>query len=81
VILSDIGGAREMIDVGIEGFVLTRDGLETRLPELLATLASEPGLRRCLGAAAGRRVERNFSLEEMVSRYVQLLRQRPGESS
>lgn len=69
VILSDVGGAREMIDDGIEGFVVSLAELRARLPTILAALSADVTRREHMGAAARSRVVRCFSLESMVANY------------
>lgn len=69
VILSNIGGAGEMVRHGVDGFVLSLDELEARLPPLLAGLCAAPMRRAQLGLAARERIEREFSLEAMAERY------------
>jgi len=74
VILSDIGGAREMIDDGVEGFIIGHTEMRARLPSLLAALCADTRRRARLGEAGRRRVERCFSLDVMVTNYLELLR-------
>ncbi len=81
VILSDIGGAREMVRDRVEGFVIARSELDARLPALLAALCADTRRRTQLGEAARRRVASAFSLESMVEGYRNLLRPRAGEES
>jgi len=38
-VLTDVGGAREMIDDGVEGYIVSSAELEARLPGLIAGLA------------------------------------------
>jgi glycosyltransferase involved in cell wall biosynthesis len=76
VILSDVGGAREMISDGGEGFIVAPRELDARLPPMLAALCADTRRRARLGEAARRRVERMFSQESMVASYRDLLR--PG---
>jgi glycosyltransferase involved in cell wall biosynthesis len=77
VILSRVGGAAEMIEDGKTGFLVDPHELHERLPKLLAQLARNPGTRRELGARARQHVERDFSLQNMVQRYEDLI-QRVG---
>jgi len=72
LILSEIGGAREMIDDGVEGYVVPIEDIERRLPELLLRLAQDRRLRERLGRAATRRARSAFSLEAMIDRYSEL---------
>ncbi len=81
VILSDIGGAREMVRDGVDGFVIARSELNARLPALLAALWADNRRRTQLGEAARRRVESSFSMESMVEGYRNLLRSGAGEES
>ena len=67
VVHSDIGGAKEMIHPGHDGFLFPVNDTGT-LVERLAALA-DPALRRELGANARRSVEERFSEQAMVERY------------
>jgi glycosyltransferase involved in cell wall biosynthesis len=78
VILSSIGGAREMVDDGVEGFVVTPTEMHARLPALLAALCADVRRRARLGTAARERVERSFSLDAMVARYEGVLTEVQG---
>jgi len=69
VILSDIGGAREMIDDGIEGYVVSPTELGPRLPALIAALYAEPRKRQQMGQAARARVVSCFSVSAMAAAY------------
>lgn len=71
VVHSDVGGAREMIEHGGNGFVFPV-GDTPSLVESLAVLA-QPDVRRRLGAAARRTVETRFTERAMVERYEQIL--------
>ncbi len=73
VILSSVGGGREMVDDAVEGFVVTPTEMNARLPALLAALCADVRRRARLGTAARERVERSFSLEAMVARYEGML--------
>ncbi len=78
VILSDIGGAREMIDDGVEGYVVSATELAARLPALIAALYADRRKRLQMGQAARRRAETRFSVAAMVAAYRALL---GGESA
>jgi glycosyltransferase involved in cell wall biosynthesis len=78
VILSDIGGAREMIDDGVEGYVVSPTELPARLPALVAALYADQRKRQQMGLAARRRAETSFSVAAMVANYRALL---GGESA
>ena len=69
VILSDIGGAREMITGGVEGYVVSPTELAARLPALLAALYADRRKRQQMGAAARSRAVNCFSQPAMVASY------------
>lgn len=69
VILSNIGGAREMINDGVEGYVVSPTELAARLPALIAALYSDKRKRMQMGAAARSRVVNCFSVPAMVAGY------------
>jgi len=69
VILSDIGGAREMISDGVEGYVVSTTELAARLPALIAHLYADRRKRLQMGAAARARAVNCFSLSAMVAGY------------
>ena len=73
VILSDIGGAREMIDDGVEGYVVSPTELPARLPALCAALYAEPRKRLQMGQAARARAVSCFSVSAMAAAYRGLL--------
>ena len=73
VVLSDIGGAAEMVRPGREGFLFPA-GDTAALVERLAVLQDE-SLRRRMGASARETVEARFSEHAMVDQYESLLRQ------
>lgn len=73
VVATDVGGASEIIEDGVNGFLVPVDR-----PELFAKrcveIVADPGLRRSMGASASRKIQA-FSLDGQVSRYVELYRQ------
>jgi len=73
VILSDIGGAREMITDGVEGYVVSPTELPARLPALIAALYADRRKRQQMGAAARHRAVNCFSVPAMVAAYRALL--------
>ncbi len=79
VILSDVGGAREMIDDGVEGYVVSRTELPARLPALIAALYAEPRKRLQMGQAARARAISCFSVAAMSAAYRDLVGN-PGTS-
>jgi len=77
VILSDVGGAAEMVRDGIDGRVLLRDDLQRALPEALHAFALDRQLTARAGLAARQRVEARFSFDSMVAEYEQLIGRAP----
>ena len=73
VILSDIGGAREMITDGVEGYVVAPAELAARLPAMIAALYSDRRKRQQMGTAARNRATSCFSVAGMVAGYRGLL--------
>ncbi len=69
VILSDIGGAREMIDDGVEGYVVSLNELAARLPAMIAALYADRRKRQQMGIAARRRAVACFSVAAMLAGY------------
>jgi glycosyltransferase involved in cell wall biosynthesis len=69
VILSDIGGAREMITDGVEGYVVSPPELAARLPAMIAQLYADRRKRLQMGAAARARAVNCFSVSAMVAGY------------
>ncbi len=78
VVLSDIGGAAEMVQHGKSGMLFPTGDIDT-LASILADLHASPEMRRSLGIAARRRVLELFRFADMVSRYATLQSHRaPG---
>ena len=73
VVLSEIGGATEMVSNGVDGFTLDRTELDSRLAPLLAELHAKADLRERIGRAARERVLREFSQSGMVAGYATLI--------
>jgi glycosyltransferase involved in cell wall biosynthesis len=73
VVHSDVGGAAEMIDPGVNG-LLFPVGDTPRLVECLAQLA-HPEARARMGRAARERVENSFSERTMIERYELMLQE------
>jgi glycosyltransferase involved in cell wall biosynthesis len=73
VILSNIGGAREMIHDGVEGYVVNPTELAARLPAIVSALYADARKRRQMGNAARDRAVSCFSVPAMVAGYRGLL--------
>jgi glycosyltransferase involved in cell wall biosynthesis len=72
MVMTDIGGAREIVEDGQSGFVVPVTDTAL-LADRLQALA-DPELRHRLGAAARRRVETHFDYGAMVDAYAALFR-------
>jgi glycosyltransferase involved in cell wall biosynthesis len=77
VVLSNVGGAGEMVRDGIDGFTLELSALDDALPQLLSRLRHDQELRERVGRAGRDRVIRDFSLRGMIDRYALLLEADP----
>lgn len=71
IVLTSAGGNVELVKDGVEGFFFCR-GDKVSLAALIARLGADAALRQALGQAGRKRVESNFSLVRMISRYRQL---------
>lgn len=73
VVTTGVGGMPEAVTDGVEGFLVPeRDPVATAAA--LARLATSPQLRRNMGAAARRRVEQDFRLDNQVDAFADLFR-------
>ena len=68
VVLTDIGGAREMVTDGSEGFIVP-PGDQAALEQALRVLCNDAALAGRMGAAARARVEGQFAFARMVEAY------------
>lgn len=68
VIVTDVGGCRELIAEGAVGYVVPPGDAATLADRMARLLTDEP-LRRRMGAAARRHFEAHFSLPRMVATY------------
>lgn len=71
IVATDVGGIPEQIIEGQTGFLVLA-GDAHALAERLILLMNSPDLLRSMGAAAARDATERFSLERMISSYVQL---------
>ncbi|HEV7138839.1 MAG TPA: glycosyltransferase [Steroidobacteraceae bacterium] len=67
LVMSDVGGAREQVIHGEQGFLFPAGDLDS-LTTCLATLTAQP-LRLQFGEAAARRARGHFSVQSMTSRF------------
>ena len=68
VVATRCGGPEEMVEDGVEGFLVPR-GSATGVADALATLISDAALRRRMGVAARDKAVSRFSTGAMVSGY------------
>jgi len=73
-----VGGNLEVLTDGADGLHVPRGDAAASAAALLR-LARDPELRRSLGAAARNRMIRDYSIERMVARYVDLYREVTGK--
>ena len=71
VVATRVGGNAELVEEGVTG-TLVPPGSPDALADALATYADNPETRRERGRAARARVEREFTMAAMVSRYVEV---------
>lgn len=71
VVLSDVGGAREMVDPGVNGYLYPPGDTKELAKQL--SLATDPDTRARMGRAAREIVETRFSAERMADRYETLI--------
>lgn len=72
VVLSDAGGAGEMVSEGVNGFLFQPGDID-KLAQILALLAKDSELVKQMGQAARCSVEEKFSFSRMVDDYKALL--------
>lgn len=70
-VASNVGGNPDLIVHGEDGCLFESEDLAT-LTALLGALCRDAGRRAALGAAARRRIEREFSIDAMIARYERL---------
>jgi glycosyltransferase involved in cell wall biosynthesis len=66
VVVTECGGMREVVDDGVDGFVVPV-GDRAALAERVVALARDEGLRRRVGAAAAARARREFDISRQVA--------------
>ena len=77
VVTTDVGGMAEAVTDGVEGFLVPpRDPAATA--GALYRLWAQPELRRTMGAAGRRRVQRDFALDDQIDAFAGLLRRAGG---
>ena len=80
-VVTDVGGNNELVTEGETGSVVAA-GDRATFADRVATLLSDPALRRAMGARGAKRILNEFSLEQMVgeteAKYEVLLERRLG---
>lgn len=71
IVTADCGGMREVVENGVEGFVVPVRDIEA-MAKALQTLWQEPKLRRQMGIAARERVIRDFNMENQIAQFREL---------
>jgi glycosyltransferase involved in cell wall biosynthesis len=71
VVCGEGGGNRELVEDGVTGFVIS-PGDPAALAERLAYLHDHEEVRRAMGAAGRARISRDFSVETMVRRMLEV---------
>lgn len=74
VITTDVPGCRELVRSGVEGFVVP-PGDPATAAKAIAALAEDPSLLAEMGAAARRRFEDGFTMEQVMARIAALYRE------
>ncbi len=74
VIATNIGGSTDQVEEGVSGF-LVPPGDSEKLADKIANLLADEPLRRSMGQAGRRRMERLFTFELMVEKVTQLYRE------
>lgn len=72
VIISDVGGIRDIVEDGATGYLL-RSGDRSRLRDSLRALRTDTALRIDMGLRGRKRVEHHFDLAQHVSTVMELL--------
>jgi glycosyltransferase involved in cell wall biosynthesis len=70
-IVTDVGGNREIVTDGVEGYVVAL-GDDSALESRVLALAEDEALRAALGNRAGARAREAFSLGAMIDNYERL---------
>lgn len=73
VVASDVGGVKEQVTNGLNGFLVPRGG-QAALQERLTTLITGPGLRARLGASGRKLFEDRFTVGQMVENTLSVYR-------
>lgn len=69
VVACDSGGAPELIENGINGFLVPVDDFDA-LAARISELLTEPALRKTMGENARQRIEQSFSIEQVLPKMI-----------
>jgi GT2 family glycosyltransferase/glycosyltransferase involved in cell wall biosynthesis len=72
VISTDVGGVREWLRDGMNGFLVEKEN-PAALAKALAACAGAPGFVQQLAAAGSRTFDRHFTLDRFASRFAELM--------
>lgn len=79
VIATRVGGLPDLIEYGRTGYLVEPDAVDA-LADRMSELAQDPEKAARLGAAGRARLEREFSVEHMVSKHLELYAALVGEA-
>ncbi|MCX7424297.1 MAG: glycosyltransferase family 4 protein [Planctomycetia bacterium] len=80
IVATDVGGARELIDDGLTGFLVPPESPEA-MAERIGRLLSDHGLCQALGENASRKAETVFSEERIFSEYRRMYSRLVGQDN
>lgn len=66
-----VGGNPELIQSGVEGYLVNKENVQ-ELKEVLLKLILDPLLRKQMGDAATKKIEKNFTVDKMTQHYQDL---------
>ncbi len=72
VVATDVGGVREVLGSDGKAGVVVPAGSSAALAEAITALATSPGLRREIGAAARARIEERHDMRRVAAQYLSL---------
>jgi glycosyltransferase involved in cell wall biosynthesis len=78
VVLTDVGGNRELVDSGTNGLIVPPDDVPA-LAQALLELLNDESRRLGMGLAARKRVQHDFSIDTIVDQYESLYRSLIGQ--
>jgi len=70
IVATDVPGVRDVVDDGVTGLLCAVRSAPSLAAAMLAMIARSPHERRAMGEAGRARVERQFAIAEVTSRYL-----------